>query len=590
MRMLSHKKLLLGISGMMFLSWYIFSEGTFGTVGAHAAAVGAAPVGSLDLLEKLKFLTIIFEAIMILLHIMLQFVSALMEPEILVLTTGGAGGNNVLLQIWQLSRGITNAIFAFILIGVALFAVIRANEGINLIKGMVGKFVLAVILVNFSWFFPRVIIDVANVLTATIYQIPATIGVSCQNADGSPCVFVEQVWLFPDDADASIPDPCKGIGNDPNITSLGILCYKVAELDDGFNTGLGMLHGLYVNHAKILSLGKVIKAPGPIDGTWASIKQFSLFFVQFIFMFIYTLVAFFPLAAMAVVFFLRIIVIWLTVAFMPFMFVGFIIGDKMGEFNTMNLIFKKFVSAAFLPTAVAIPLAVGFIMINSAAGGPCPAGDPKFDFLCSPHGAILPGVNNLWTLLWNFAALAVIWVGFFSALKIDSLYANVGGVFESIGKNWMNFGLKAPLALPLIPTGRGNASVMETFGGAATAAIAKDPNLLISPTGRFDANRVFDRFNNGQSDNRTDQIIRNDEGLKDQIQEVVRALNSGQNVDAELLRQINTTLLRQGGSLSAGLNSQELQETLTVQDDGKLGNGKTLTEVLQEAGITADSN
>ena len=39
-----------------------------------------------------------------------------------------------------------------------------------------------------------------------------------------------------------------------------------------------------------------------------------------------------------VVFLIRIPIIWLTISFMPFMFLGFVMGDKMGQFDTMKMI------------------------------------------------------------------------------------------------------------------------------------------------------------------------------------------------------------------------------------------------------------
>jgi hypothetical protein len=73
-------------------------------------------------------------------------------------------------QIWILSRDIVNLAFALMLIGVAIYTIITAKK--ELITGKMVHFVTAVILVNFSWFFPRVIIDISNIMTSAVFSIP----------------------------------------------------------------------------------------------------------------------------------------------------------------------------------------------------------------------------------------------------------------------------------------------------------------------------------------------------------------------------------------------------------------------------------
>ncbi len=552
----SHTKIFFGLLGSLILSWYIVTEGVLGTGMAFAQATGAAPggSGSLSTAQLLEKLGLFFNVCIFLMHIILQFVSALIDPERMMVVLSGAGGTNTLLEIWQLSRGITNTILAFMLIFVALYAVINPDGGTAMIKEKIGKFVLAVILVNFSWFFPRVIIDIANVLTATIYQIPSTIGIDCKTTDDAggekPCSVIKNVWLYPKlprtgGGGVPVPAECKsGASTNPNIKPMGeVVCVELAPWDPSINTGHGMLQGLYVNHVRILSLAKVPREPGPADGSWAGIKELGRFFVQFVFAFTIFLAALIPLLAMAAVFVVRLVMIWLTVAFMPFMFIGFVMGDKMGEFNTMNMIFKKFLAAAFLPAAVAIPLVVGILMINAAtAGMPCPSGDAKLKFLCEDHGMLIPGVKNLWVLLWNFAAIVIMWLGFFSALKIDTLYASVGGVFKSVGENWFKFGLKAPLALPILPMGSGkNKSILETIGGDAGLAVARNPNLMINSAGKIDFEDTKKQFAAPTSrDSGTDSALARNEGeLAKKLGDLTSALNTRDATGAEIQELTN---------------------------------------------------
>jgi hypothetical protein len=77
---------------------------------------------------------------------------------------------NMLRQIWVFCRDVTNLLFALLLIAGAIYTTVTANT--EKVKGLMPKFVMAVILVNFSWFIPRVIYDASSVLTYTVYQFP----------------------------------------------------------------------------------------------------------------------------------------------------------------------------------------------------------------------------------------------------------------------------------------------------------------------------------------------------------------------------------------------------------------------------------
>lgn len=486
----SNKKLFFGAICSMFLLWYIIGNGdVLSALAAHAQGVTSSS-GDFNLAGFLKKIAIFFDFAMFLIYMLLDICSALIDPEFIFTIEGlkTANGTGMLLSIWQFSRNITNVIFVFILVFVALYAVVVPTLGGEFMKTHVVKFILAIILVNFSWFFPRVILDVANVLTATIFNLPASVGSQCKTEDINgkkidECLYIEETWLFPKSKRANDDDQEKAkecldrtlTDKTHYIKVSDLVCVKLAPYNKEFNTGMSILQGMYVNHVRIIHSGKVVKEPGPADGTWSSLQELGRFTVQFMFILFYTVAALFPLIAMAIVLLIRIPMIWLTVAFMPFMFVGFVMSDKMGEFNTMS-IFKHFVKAAFLPAAMAIPLAVGFIMLNTSIGSACPEG--KYAYLCKNQGVIIGSINNLWAMLWSLVAIIVMWVGVFMAIqKIGGIYERVGGAVKSVGENWGKFALQAPLAFPIIPVDgnpRNNQSILQKM------RFAQNPNIAIS--------------------------------------------------------------------------------------------------------------
>ena len=141
---------------------------------------------------------------------------------------------------------------------------------------------------------------------------------------------------------------------------------------------------------------------------------------------------------------------WVTMAFMPFMFLGFVIGDKMANFDSMK-IFEHYVKAAFLPAAIAVPFAAGFLILTEITQIACPAiAGP----LCSNTGPLLHNVNTLWGILMLLIAFFVIWFGFWAALSIDQIYVKVTSGIKSFGESVGKTALKLPLSTP-IPIGGG---------------------------------------------------------------------------------------------------------------------------------------
>ena len=589
--MLSNKKLLFGALCSLFLLWYILGEnGSLLTEFAHAQGV-AAGSGDLDLTQFLKKAAIFFDFSMFLIFALINICSALLDPEFIFAINGlqaaGGGANEpgMLLSIWQLSRNLTNVIFAFMLVFVALYAVIIPTQGGEFMKAHVAKFILAIILVNFSWFFPRVILDTANVLAATIFSLPASIGTECktQNPDGTQtdCKFIAETWLFPMAVRSNAEDntrrkDCVSKAEAKNadyVKISNLVCVKLAPYDKKFNTGLAVLHGLYVNHMRIIQTGKVVQEPGPADGEWANLEELGRFIVQFMFILFYTIASLFPLLAMMVVLLIRIPIIWLTVAFMPFMFVGFVMGDKMGEANTIG-IFKHFVKAAFLPAIMAIPLTVGFIMLNAAIGSECP-GDGPYHYLCEDQGMLISSVKNLWTLLWSFVAIIVMWVGVFTAVqKIGGLYARAAGAVQNVGQNWARFALKVPLALPVIPTEGGRKSLMNLV----PPELIRNPNLMIKggELGKRDIRENF-RDGGGLEANR---IASEQKAI---LERIAKGMKDGNQAEiSAALQQLSVKMGNSAERMRSVLTAEE--STLRREMDPNRNIGQTnIDVVLREA-------
>ena len=370
------------------------------------------------------------------------------------------GNEGMMLRLWQICRDIMNMIFAILLLIGAIMTIVFADRKFTS-KEVVTKFLLAVVLVNFSWFFPRVIIDLANVSTATVYGLPKAINSTCHWRNGAgalqDCIVINDVLLTDDAA-----GPCPTVTGGSELDLRPIMKVCLGPLDPNVNTGFGIVNGLVANHARLMHLGLIVGSrSGGTGGTVAETLKFTIIvaFVAFL-----HIMLVFPLAAMTVVMMVRIPVLWLTISFMPLMFIGFLVGEKFIKINTMDIFSKHFMTAAFLPTLIAIPVSIGYIMLNEIATlavTPPPGLGGNFK--------LIPEVQNWWTLIWILLAFMVIWIGSFWAMKSDSIYAKFSEPIHSIGNNF----LKLPLNAPIFPHDTNNNSVRDRGEGIGISGVLR---------------------------------------------------------------------------------------------------------------------
>ncbi|MCF7844502.1 MAG: hypothetical protein K9M03_01585 [Kiritimatiellales bacterium] len=360
-------------------------------------------------------------------------------------------------DLWKISRDIVNIILAFLLVAGAVTTIVTAKG--EIFSSYIRKFLIAIILVNFSWWFPRVILDTANVLTATVYSLPAAIGFNCVDDEGGDNCYI---WEDPQfDLDKT---KVEALGNDYEV-AYDILWFKRTPLSASANTPPAILLGLVINNARIFKIAKIPNIPGVAEpdniplSTERAAKQVRIVIYAAFSLIIIAALAF-PLIAMLVVFVVRIPIIWLTVAMMPFMFVGLIMGEKMKDFNTMNLIWKKFLGAAFVPLFAAVPLSLGFLLLNS---GMHIIAMPEYEKTIS-SGVF--GVETFLSLLWLAMTLGVLWVGTFTALKAAKIAESIVQSIQNYGQMVGKGVAKLPLRIPFIPAPGGAPGGFMSAGAA----------------------------------------------------------------------------------------------------------------------------
>lgn len=428
-------------------SFVLWQWGAFGAPLAHAQDLNTSiiTIGSL-------VIGMIITALHFLMFVLFDLLNIVTDPNLIF----QQGMVTILFNVWKVFRDLVNYLFAILLIVGALITVVTAST--EKVKTILPKFVMAIILVNFSWFIPRVIYDFSTVIAYTVYQLPKALlpaGETCMvtNLDGSrsKCVVLNDYRYF--DQTDSVTHGQQGW----DCTLKPLLCVQWLWYDDPavgqrWNDQSIIHNGLVANYAQLQSLGTILSPVNNAGNQPVPTKALLTWLIKITVVLVIHIALFFPLLALVAAYFIRIPILWLTMAFMPFVALGFVV-DQLNWL--VEEIGKQFIKVAFLPAMVGIPFSIGFILIN--IGSKVPIG-PDRPFL------LTIGIESFNQIFWLVLSLGVLWVGVFAALKKGGDYVNhftdtIKGMGEATGKA----AIAAPLNARIIP---GVGSPMAAFKSA----------------------------------------------------------------------------------------------------------------------------
>lgn len=448
-------KIITGLGLLAFLSILNAAGGwdghLFDVTAAHAQ--GIVPLANSLVEQSSRASLIIITLLNFFAWFTMSILHLIIDPEfIFALDAGGADGPLLMMlrEIWQFTRDLVNIGFAIGLIIGAILMIVTADG--TKIKEHLPKFVMALVLVNFSWFVPRVIFDFSNVLTYTIYQIPTLLGADgCSLPPGPgeverrPCVVVTRAEFL---TRTSLVDSTAGTHDDGSTGWTcpipRVVCIQKARMDAAgvaVRSPARILDGLVVNHARLQWLPMVDLARPAIPagvGDTDALGRLLVILAKLILIIVLHAAIVFPLLAMAAAFFIRIPVLWITIAFMPIVALGYVFNAA-AEFT--KPVQDNFIKAVFLPAKVAVPFVIGFIMLNAGAELPAPVA-AGIDIPVLP---IFAGVANSWQFIWMCIALFIIWKFSFEALRSDKAgvmgqftekIQGMGSSLGSIARDW----------------------------------------------------------------------------------------------------------------------------------------------------------
>lgn len=589
------RKILFGVFSLLFLVW-ITKTGGMGTLGLFETARAADAVDPFfNVIDQFFSWVAVFAHFLI--YVLTAICGMLLDPSFMNLHTDSQSMGSVLIRIWQISRNITNIILAFLLIIGAVMTVVFAAG--SYVQQYAVKFVIAVILVNFSWFFPRVVLDLANILTATVYSLPSAINVPCVahlkdgKIDNTGCKVVTGYAFF--ESKEKVP---AGMTCPIFFGGQKIICIREEPLEAGANTPNAIMGAMVYNHARFKFYEQVVKptdedAPGAGLSPLSRLPQLLLFTLMLSIMLFFSLALLFPLLALTLVLLIRIPIIWITVAFMPFMFIGYVAGDTaaLKAFNPME-IWNKFLHAAFIPVVTAIPFSIGFIMINVAMANPPLDNETLTKEMGMP---MLPGVVTLWQLIWVGMSIAVVWMGAKAAFKMDTLFEKFASPIMSAGGSVGKLMMKLPLLLPLPLPGAPGAWKDLNIGQALNIAKAPDqllaPKFYLPPLGGgagAGAGRAVAVSGTEATKHLEDRLAKNSAVEKEQLSRINRSLEdlknakdqAGERAATQRLRTHINEVLAQENKQFAGSTGELKDVVKSLRTSPKLSaQGMTIVDV-----------
>ena len=432
--------------------------------------------------------------------------------------------------LWIPVRDLVNVGFALLLVTGAIITIIKASK--ETIAQYGPKFMIGIILVNFSWFIPRVVLDAANVAAVASFSFA-----QCTN-----CYTIETVGLSPFDC----REGPRGI-NRLRTCPTFLISVDEIQVQAMENPARKAMSALFKPFQEILSLrvlphagegwerlsklftifnikspappgnldqevppnpgyppgwigiGNIVKcvwvtcidppdpisglinSPGPfldavgslfVQAALGTLRLIILVFLAAIFLVLYV----FALIAMMTMVLLRIPIIWLTMGFMPVVALAFVLG-RGGIGGFLWGVWDKFVGAAFIPAALGIPVAAGSAILNVAVRlnpvlpGSAPATGIVADIF-GPEGII--------QIMFIIIAIIVIWLGIFAAIASLNF---AGEAQKAIASRVQKIRQGAAMATgyaiaskaPILPLGTMDRALGRTIGGltAGTGWIAQ---------------------------------------------------------------------------------------------------------------------
>ncbi|MFH0838495.1 MAG: hypothetical protein V1880_04495 [Patescibacteria group bacterium] len=413
----------------------------------------------------------------------------------------------ILHKIWVISRNLVNIAFVFILLWLALNTIFNPGFPLDDLKKKLLFFALLLVGVNFSWLGTRIVLDAANVTTHAVFAIPSGISSpptanspceingpdelargSCypttiiapadsgsqppliwedKEGDSDNCAKAKAAYQGSDDS-AYLADGTINAKTDTNLTEASeknkkfqrrmSICMENLNLVN-YNQNTAVIYLTY-GMARIQNLIAPVGKGNPANLAVSVLMSYSIQLAYAV-----------SLLALFLALIVRTAILWLFVAFSPFLVLLIWFKGKedvdLGE-GQFKFGIREFANWAFVPAKVGAVFAISFIMISAGQA----VGEVNFsifDKLQSATGGgvysipdvktLYAGIGSLNQFIWLLMSLVVLWMGVFGVLGKMSIIKLFTHKIKTAGTELFKVVAELPYKAPILPLGKGGEKI-----------------------------------------------------------------------------------------------------------------------------------
>jgi hypothetical protein len=597
---------------------------------------------SADVKQKIaEFASLIISVFTPIIAVMIKLIESLLSDDYIMGTSGGETKiAQVLYELWIVFRDVMNYLFIVILLFFAFMNVVSAIPGVGgdnyQLKTVLPKMILAIVVINLTWFGARVVFDVVDVSTRIVFGLPQAMAGDYMKLDDKECKVEKSKentkyayisgLCYP--AYVHNDKPEEGTTKKDEDYSQEVTTGANAKKDIGTLIKEANKDGDKEKEAYLKSIQESESFKGVVDygpitvywtdfnydrfnqGTIVPMFAFSLMQVQNLpriannegkglgeegtgwsTLVINVLVALVIMIILIVLFalivinlFFRVIVLWINIIFSPFMGLKIFSSElKFDAPENSYIGLAAFLKHAFAPVIMGLPLVIGFIMIVVGK---------KYDMVAE-NGSIgiatpmIDGVSNLHQLFYYVMCIAVLWVGGVKAIEAttsdfvrENLISPISSGVESAAK----FIAKSPMYINFIPVAGKDQhdndaklslnNLLELSNNIGTARDIEDrKNIPVNMTPeRKDISDIQDKYKN-------EFTIINNPKYKKEVDNIYKAMESGREGDMK-------SALGKNKNIANAIENMTSEEKIKILNYAKNGT-YAVTPTLKQKGLAA---
>lgn len=391
----------------------------------------------------------------------LIIIGALMNNTLII----GPGMEQSLLSVWREVRNIVNILFAVILLIIAIYNVLGLGEEGPLsgyaFKKILPKFIVAIILVNFSFTISKLVLDSVDLFTNAIFAIPKK-GIEALQANQDPAAVIANyarkicasiyVEKLQKEVGGKMPLKTQMCKSKTEFTADAVKFFTQTINSNSAALMLAINMGQLHEQMSVSEILQRMEESQKSDDR--AVIKLSDFLVNSLFSLIFFIVYTITFAVLALVLLVRVVVLWLCVALSPLIALMYVLPEELTSSFGEGLKFQdKFLKHAFAPVVIAFTMSIGFFMLTAyqMIGGVTPGRPEAFQL-----GVIISGITDIHKLIIAVGAIVVVWIGTFEAASgtvVTNFTEGLKDTFQTWGKE-IATAWKYATIIPVITKGK----------------------------------------------------------------------------------------------------------------------------------------